>query len=89
MCIRDRGDRPEDGFTIYVHPIFALDPDRVPYLVLYQLVQVNYGDFATAADAETFGAQVLGLTQEVYYQSLCEMADQLPEGASSTCSCHG
>ena len=37
------GERPEDGFTLYVHPLFMTDLARVPLLVLYQLVVVNYG----------------------------------------------
>jgi hypothetical protein len=40
-------------------------------------VLVNYGDFASANDAETFGAAALGLGKEEYYQTLCELADQL------------
>jgi hypothetical protein len=73
-----KGTRPEDGFTIHVHPDFATQLDRVPWLVLYQLVLVNYGEFATAEDAETFGAQALGLTKEEYYLALCAMADAIP-----------
>ena len=75
------GDRPEDGFTMYVHPYFMTQPERVPYLVLYQLVLVNYGEFATADDAEVYGASALGLSQEQYYAALCQMADEIsPEG---------
>jgi hypothetical protein len=51
--------------------------ERVPYLVLYQLVLVNYGPFASADDAETFGAAILGLSKDDYYQALCQMADEL------------
>ena len=72
-----RGDRPEDGFTIYVHPTFFGRLDQVPTLVLYQLVVVNYGEFASPADAETFGAAALGMEREDYYRQLCELADQL------------
>jgi hypothetical protein len=72
-----RSERPEDGFVIHVHPYFATQPDRVPYLVLYHLVTVNYGDCASAEDAEAFGASALGLSQEDYYQALCQMADEI------------
>lgn len=72
-----RGEVPEDGFTIYVHPIYSEDLSRVAWLVLYQLVAVNYGQFASSAEAEVFGASVLGLEPEEYYQVLCAMADQL------------
>jgi hypothetical protein len=70
-------ERPEDGFRMFVHPYFSTQLERVPYLVLYQLVLVNYGEFASPEDAETFGASVLGLPAEDYYRALCEMADEI------------
>ena len=51
--------------------------EQVPLLVLYQLVLVNYGAFAAAEDAETFGAAALGLSKDQYYQILCGLADEL------------
>lgn len=72
-----KGDNPEDGFTLFVHPLFMTQLDAVPALVLYQLVAVNYGVFASSDDAETFGAAALGLTRDEYYNHLCELADQL------------
>ena len=71
------GDRPDTGFRICVHPRFRSDLDSVPPLVLYHLVTVNYGDFATAEDAEAFGSAALGLSREAYYEQLCAAADQL------------
>ncbi|MFM8469001.1 MAG: hypothetical protein ACKODH_03370 [Limisphaerales bacterium] len=70
------GDRPDAGFRICVHPRFEHDLDSVPALVLYQLVAVNYGDFATAEDAEAFGAAALGMEREEYYRRLCACADE-------------
>lgn len=72
-----RGSRPEEGFTMSVHPRFAEALDRAVQLVLYQLVAVNYGEFASAHDAETFGAAALGITRDEYYAALCLMADEL------------
>jgi hypothetical protein len=77
-------ERPEDGFKIHLHPLFMTQLAQVPLLVLYQLVLVNYGEFASADDAESFGAAALGIDKEQYYESLCELADQLG-GASSPC----
>jgi len=71
------GDRPEDGFKMHVQPVFMTQLPEVPCLVLYQLVVVNYGEFAAADDAETFGAAALGLSKEIYYNKLCELASQL------------
>ena len=70
-------DNPEDGFKIYVHPLFMAHLDQVPLLVLYQLVLVNYGEFACSDDAEAFGANALGMSQDEYYSALCGLADQV------------
>ena len=72
-----KGETPGDGFTLFVHPVFMTDLERVPWLVLYQLVLVNYGAFASPADAETFGAAALGISTDDYYRILCDAADQL------------
>ena len=76
-------ENPEDGFIMQVHPFFSTQPGHVPALVLYQLVLVNYGDFASPTDAEIFGAAVLGIPQEEYYNALCEMADLVSEGVAT------
>lgn len=75
-----KGDMPEEGFTLYVHPVYMTQLAMVPYLALYQLVAVNYGAFASADDAETFAAQALGVPREDYYQTLCSLADELGAG---------
>ena len=85
-----KGETPEEGYTIYVHPVYKLQFREIPYLVLYQLVLVNYGDFASAEDAETFGAAVLGLPKDEYYNTLCELANQVGGGEEQSptgCQC--
>ena len=77
-----KGDHPGDGFTMHVHPLFMMQLDQVPLLVLYQLVLVNYGAFASPDDAETFGAAALGLAKDEYYPLLCRLADELEQTAS-------
>ncbi len=78
------GARPEDGFTMFVHPIFMRRLDQVPLLVLYQLVLVNYGAFASSEDAEVFGASALGLSRDAYYAAVCALADQLPDASGTS-----
>jgi hypothetical protein len=75
-----KGDMPEEGFTLFVHPVYMTQLAMVPYLALYQLVTVNYGEFASADDAETFASYALGLPREEYYQTLCDLADELGAG---------
>lgn len=89
-----KGGRPEDGFMLHVHPFYIRQLPMVPYLVLYQLVAVNYGGFASADDAEAFGAAALGLSCDEYYAKLCELADQLGVGEvesvhAGDCNCGG
>ncbi len=78
-----RSEKPEDGFTMYVHPLFMTQLQDVPALVLYQLVVVNYGEFASGDDALAFGAAALGLSEDAYYAQLCELADPI-----SDCACN-
>lgn len=92
-----KGERPEDGFRLCVHPYFAVEPNRVPLLALYQLVSVNYGAFASPDDAEAFGAAALGIARDAYYEALCAMADEISSShlgghedseGGCTCSAH-
>ncbi len=96
-----KGENPSDGFIMAVHPIFEQQLDLVPALVLYQMVSVNYGEFASSEEAETFGAAALGMGREEYYAMLCELSDELgseqptPDmqnetkcSSGSSCSCH-
>jgi hypothetical protein len=72
-----KGEGPEAGFMLFVHPLLMVRVELVPHVVLYQLVLVNYGEAATAEDAETFGATALGLAKDAYYQTLCQLADEI------------
>jgi len=74
-----KGGHPEEGFMMYVHPVLMTQLPKVPSAVLYELVLVNYGDFASSDDAEAFGAAALGLNKEEYYQTLCDLADEIGE----------
>jgi hypothetical protein len=68
---------PSDGYSIQVSQRYEDRHDLLPALILYHLVTVNYGDFANADDAEKFGAAVLGMPQESYYNLLCSIVDGL------------
>jgi|SRR5215471_2070290 len=72
-----KGTTPNDGYVIYVHPLYSTQLPLVPYLVLHQLVLINYGESATLDDAETFGSLALGLSKEEYYRALCDLSAQI------------
>ena len=67
----------DDGYVISVHRSFEDRPDVLPALILYQSVLVNYGDLATAVDAELFGSGVLGLERDDYYERIVALTDAL------------
>jgi hypothetical protein len=68
---------PADGYVISLHRSFEDRPDVLPALILYQSVLVNYGDLATAVDAELFGSGVLGLDRDAYYAQIANLTDSL------------
>ena len=70
-------DNPDDGYVISLHRQFEDRPDVLPALILYQSVLVNYGDLATAADAELFGSGILGLDRDTYYTQIVDLTDAL------------
>ena len=72
------GDHPKDGFRLCIHPWFEARTEDLPQLILYHLVRINYGDIATDEEAELFGATLLEIEPEAYYQNLCRLADSLP-----------
>src|SRR3954468_22162886 len=72
---QSKTENPEDGFTIYIRPMFASAPAHAVMLALYQLVVVNYGPFASSDDAEALGAAALDISRDEYYSRLCEIAD--------------
>ncbi len=72
-------DEPVKNYVLYVHEHFKKRLGDLPAIVLYHLVMVNYGDFATYNEAEEFGSAALGMEKDYYYQYLCRLADQIPK----------
>ena len=73
------GEHPEEGFKLYVQPLFMTQLSALPFLVFYQLVAVNYGEFASGDDAIAFAAAALGLSPDDYYQQLCALIDPIAD----------
>ena len=72
------GDHPNHGFCLFIHPVFEKQRDLWPLLFAYFIPPINYGDIADAEDCELFGASLLGLTVDSYYDALCSIADAFP-----------
>lgn len=74
-CLESLGERPSDGFCLFIHPMFETVDDLLPLLIAYYIPSVNYGDVATHVEAELFGSTLLGIEIEEYYTILCSVAD--------------
>jgi hypothetical protein len=72
------GFHPSDGFCLFVHPHFEPRPMDLPLLVAYHIPSINYGGIVEPRHAELYGATLLGLDVEAYYQALCALADSIP-----------
>ncbi len=77
------GEAPSEGFRLFFHPAFRMREEVLPLLVSYHIVRVNYGEIATHEEAELFGATLLGLDVDAYYETLCVLADQLTEDGAT------
>ncbi len=77
------GPKPSDGFRLCVHPLYREIPDAVPLLGAYHIPTINYGEIVGPAEAELFGAALVGLPTEEYYRAICELADMLEPGFGS------
>lgn len=71
------GTHPSEGFILHVHPALRGNTRDLPLAIAYHLVVINYGDIAGSDEAELFGANLLGLDKDIYYDRLCQIADGL------------
>ncbi|MBT4585233.1 MAG: hypothetical protein HOC93_09175 [Phycisphaerae bacterium] len=66
-----------DGYVIAVHDSFRDDIEALPILIAYHLATVNYGEHVTeVGEAELFGASLLGMDVDVFYEKMCAFADR-------------
>jgi hypothetical protein len=72
-----RGERPSEGYVLVIHSRFEGRPDAMPLLAAYHVVAINYLDLATHVEAELFGATLLGLGVDEYYEQLCRLGDEI------------
>lgn len=72
------GFHPSDGHALCIHPHFKPQREIWPLLVAYHIPVINYGAVVEAEHAELYGATLLGLEVETYYQALCELTDAMP-----------
>lgn len=75
--IEPLGEHPRQGFCLFIHPSFQSRTDLLPALIAYYIPPVNYGDITESEDCEAFGAVLLSLDVDTYYDTLCAAADSV------------
>lgn len=65
----------EDGRVLYLRPRLRPRPDLTLLAVAYMVPVINYGDIVTDAFCLRYGATLLGLTENEFYEQLCALAD--------------
>ena len=67
-----------DAYVIAVHDSFKEYLELLPWVLAYHLATVNYGEHVIeSAEAELFGASILGMDVEEYYEKVCLIIDTL------------
>lgn len=65
----------QDGRVLYVRPLLRDRPDLLPLAVAYMIPLINYGDIISDEHCLLYGAALLGLMEDEYYEKLCDLAD--------------
>jgi hypothetical protein len=81
----------QDGRVLYVRPLLRDRPDLLPLAIAYMIPLINYGDIISDDHCLQYGAALLGLMEDEYYQQMCALADfigaetRLAGTTSATC----
>lgn len=65
----------QGGKVLYLRPILRDRPELVILAVAYMIPPINYGDIITDAHCVAYGATLLGMMEEEFYQAVCGLAD--------------
>ncbi len=65
----------QDGRVLYLRPRLRERPDLLPLAVAYMIPLINYGGIISDDHCLRYGAVLLGLMEEEYYQQLCALSD--------------
>lgn len=74
---RALGFHPSDGYALFLHPRFEAREETWAPLVAYHVPSINYGPIADAEAAELYGAALLGMEMDDYYELVCRLVDEL------------
>jgi hypothetical protein len=65
----------ENGRVLYPRPLLRARPDLVVLAVAYMTPLLNYGEIIKDENCVLYGATLLGLMEDEFYQKICALAD--------------
>lgn len=71
----DGPNRERDGRVLYLRPVLRAHPDLILLAVAYMIPVINYGDLIADEHCRLYGATLLGLFEDEFYQRICALAD--------------
>jgi hypothetical protein len=74
--------------VLYLRPSLQNRPELLVRAVAYMIPALNYGEIITDAPCVSYGAALLGMMEDEYYQQVCALADELgaePRAPGNTC----
>ena len=65
-----------ETYVIAVHESFQKKLEYLPIIIAYHLATVNYGEHVVELEeAELFGASLLGIDVDEFYEKICQIFD--------------
>jgi hypothetical protein len=65
----------QDGRVLYLRPLLRDRPELALLAVAYMIPVINYGNIVTDEHCVRYGAALLGMMEEEFYDAVCRMAD--------------
>ncbi len=66
---------PDKAIVLYIRPPLAQRPELVASAIAYMTPAINYGEVITDEHCLIYGAILQGMTEEEFYQHICQLAD--------------
>jgi hypothetical protein len=71
----DYRNTSEDGRILYLRPVLRDHPDLTVLAVAYMTPLINYGEVINDEHCLHYGATLLGLMDQEFYDKVCKLAD--------------
>ena len=71
----DHRNQEHDGRVLYLRPLLRDHPDLTVLAVAYMIPVINYGEIVADEHCLRYGATLLGMMEQEFYEAICGMAD--------------